>query len=69
MSLPLYCKALVALILATAKVALLPLSVKVNKVFGDPSASLIVNTPFVPAVAKVTTGVPLESVNGLAPDA
>src|SRR5215210_1012130 len=49
-------------------VPLVPLSVKVSNVLGDPSASLIVNTPFVPAVASVILGVPFERVRGDAPE-
>ena len=51
---------------ATASVPLVPLSVKVSKVFGVLSASLMVSVPFDPAVAKVIVGTELESVNGLA---
>lgn len=53
---------------ATVKVPFVPLSVKVNNVFGEPSASLIVNTPLFPVVAKVSVGVLFESVRGLALD-
>ena len=46
------------------RVAVVPLSVKVSRVFGEPSASLMVNTPFVPAVAKVKIGAAFERVKG-----
>ena len=57
---------LVALIVWTPNVAEVPLSVKVRRVFGVLSASLMVKTPFTPVVAKVTTGAALERVSGAA---
>lgn len=61
-------KPLVALTIPVAKVALVPLSVKVSSVFGVLSASLMVKTPLVPAVASVRTGAALERVSGDAPE-
>ena len=63
-SVPFSCNADVAFKLATVNFASVPLSVKVNKVFGVPSASLIVKTPLTPVVAKVSAGAALESVSG-----
>ena len=53
---PLVWMSVVPLIDDAERVAVVPLSVKVRRVFGDPSASLMVNTPSVPAVASVTFG-------------
>ena len=53
-----------AFIFAAERVAVVPLSVRERRVFGEPSASLMVNTPFVPAVASVRVGVAFERVNG-----
>lgn len=48
----------------TVSVPLVPESVRVNRVLGTASASFIVKTPFVPSVARVTTGAALERVRG-----
>src|SRR5437899_1134097 len=57
-------KPVVALILATARVAEDPLSVRVSKVFGVPSASWIVSVPLLPAVAREIVGVLLVRASG-----
>ena len=57
-------RALVALIVATVSVAELPLSTKVNRVFGEASASLIESVPLVPAVAILTLGPDAVSASG-----
>lgn len=49
---PAVCNALEALIVLTAKVPAVPLSVKLKSVFGEISASLILKTPLLPAVAS-----------------
>ena len=51
LEIPFVCISEIPLIEAADNVAVVPLSVRVRRVFGDPSASFIVNTPFVPAVA------------------
>ena len=60
--------AVVALILATASVALVPLSVKVRRVCGEPAESLIVRVPFASPAPSVTKGVVFENVNGEEPE-
>lgn len=45
-----------------------PASVIVHRVLGEPSASLIVSVPLLPAVASVTTGLVFDSTSGAAPD-
>ncbi len=50
----------------TAKLPVVPLSVRVRRVLGETSASLIVKTPLVPAVARVKTGLPFDNVIGVA---
>ena len=67
-STPPSCRPFVALIVETARVASVPLSVKVRSVLGDASASFTVNTPFTPVVAKVRLGVAWERVRGALPD-
>ena len=60
-------KPLTALIVPViAKLPTVPASVSVKRVFGAPSASLILKTPLVPAVARVITGALSDSVNGAA---
>jgi len=66
MLVPFNWRADIALTLATESVPVVPLSVKVRRVFGVPSASLIVKTPLVPVEDRVTFGVALEKVIGLA---
>ncbi len=58
----------VALIFPEVRVAAVPLSVKVKRVLGDPSASLIVKTPSTPVVARVRVGAAFERVIGAAPE-
>ena len=48
--------------LATLNVPEVPLSTKLNKVFGVPSASLIYKVPLVPAWERVITGAALDNV-------
>ncbi len=57
-----------AFTVSTVKVPTVPLSARVRRVFGDPSASLTVSVPLTPVVASVIFGVPFERVNGAAPD-
>ena len=52
----------------TARFPTVPVSVNVKRVFGEPSASFIVKTALVPAVASVMTGALSESVSGEAFD-
>ena len=61
---PPVCSPVAALMVPAVKVASVPLSTRESNVFGVPSASLIVKVPLVPAVAKVRTGLALDSVNG-----
>ena len=56
--------AVVALMLATARVAVVPLSVSVKSVFGETAESLIVKTPAALAAPNVTIGFVLENVRG-----
>ena len=52
----------------TERLPVVPVSVRVSKVLGVPSASLMVSVPLVPAVAKVRLGALFERMNGLAPE-
>lgn len=52
----------------TERLPVVPVSVRVSNVFGDTSASFIVNVPLFPAVARVTTGLVLLKVRGDAPE-
>ena len=67
-SAPPTCRLNPAFILATVNVPLVPLSTRENNVFGELSASFIVNVPLLPAVASVTIGDVLDNVNGDALD-
>ena len=65
MFVPLSNKPVAALIVPVAeRLPVEPLSVRVNKVFGDPSASVMVRTPLLPAVAKATVGLLLVKASG-----
>ncbi len=50
----------------TERLPVVPVSVKVSKVFGATSASVIVSVPSLPAVAKTTVGVVFDNVSGVA---
>ena len=52
----------------TERVPVVPLSTRVSRVFGDPSASFIVSVPLFPKVERVMVGVVFESVRGEVPD-
>ncbi len=65
---PLSCSVVSAFMVSTAKVATVPLSVKVSKVFGAPAESFMVKTPAALAAPKVTIGLVLEKINGEAAD-
>src|SRR5436189_4554332 len=49
---------------ATVRVPLVPLSVKVRRVLGVFSASLILNVPLIPWEASLIVGVLLDKLNG-----
>ena len=65
-SVPFNCKAVIAFTLATARVAEVPLSVKLKSVLGDPAESLIVKVPSALAAPKVKVGVVLDKIMGSA---
>ncbi len=52
----------------TERFPVVPVSVNVNKVLGEPAVSLIVKTPFALPVPSVTTGFELVRASGEAPD-
>ncbi len=62
---PLSWNAEVTLTIPVKSVPVVPVSVNVKSVLGDPSASLIVKTPLLPAVASVIDGVLSDKVIGL----
>jgi hypothetical protein len=55
-----------ALTIFVVRVATVPLSTNVSKVFGDPAESLIVSVPAASEAPKVKTGLVSERIIGLA---
>ena len=60
------CRPTVALTVPVVSVPTVPLSTSVSKVLGETSASLIVNVPLFPRVAKVIIGATFVSESGVA---